>query len=96
MPTYEYECAKCKNQFEVFQRITAKPTAKCPKCGGGKVKRVIGTGSGILFKGSGFYATDYRSDSYKKAATADKPDTSSKSTSSSSDAKPAKAAAKDK
>ncbi|MFH0879468.1 MAG: FmdB family zinc ribbon protein [Lentisphaerota bacterium] len=95
MPTYEYECAKCKNQFEVFQRITAKPVTKCPKCGG-KVKRLIGTGAGIIFKGSGFYATDYRSESYKKAATADKSDSAGKSSSSSSDAKPAKPAAKDK
>lgn len=61
MPTYEYECAnaKCGHNFEKFQSITAKPLDKCPKCGK-KVKRLIGSGSGIIFKGSGFYATDYR------------------------------------
>lgn len=59
MPTYEYECAKCAHKFEQFQNITAKPIQECPKCGG-NVKRLIGSGSGIIFKGSGFYATDYR------------------------------------
>ncbi len=70
MPTYEYECQKCGHQFEQFQRITEQPLKRCPKCKG-KVQRRIGTGAGILFKGSGFYATDYRSDSYKRGATAD-------------------------
>lgn len=59
MPTYEYECSHCKHRFEAFQGITDKPLDKCPKCGH-KVKRLIGSGSGIIFKGSGFYATDYR------------------------------------
>lgn len=59
MPTYEYECQKCQHKFEIFQSMTAKPLDKCPKCGG-KVKRLIGSGGGIIFKGSGFYATDYR------------------------------------
>ena len=59
MPTYEYECPGCKERFELFQKITAKPIKTCPKCKG-KVKRLIGTGAGIIFKGSGFYATDYR------------------------------------
>ncbi len=59
MPTYEYECAKCGKVFEAFQKITDKHLDKCPKCGG-KVKRLIGRGAGIIFKGSGFYATDYR------------------------------------
>ncbi len=75
MPTYEYACAKCGHEFEAFQPITAKPLARCPealcagkKWGRGKVKRKIGAGAGLIFKGSGFYATDYRSDKYKAAA----------------------------
>lgn len=71
MPTYEYECRKCRSVFEEFQPITAKPLTKCPQCGG-RVDRLIGTGSGVLFKGAGFYQTDYRSDSYRKAAAAEK------------------------
>ncbi len=67
MPTYEYECKKCGHVFEEFQRITAEPLTKCPKCSG-KLVRLPGAGAGIIFKGSGFYATDYRSDSYKRAA----------------------------
>jgi putative FmdB family regulatory protein len=68
MPTYEYECPKCGHRFERFQSITDKPVKTCPKCKGRKVKRLIGTGGAILFKGSGFYATDYRSESFKKEA----------------------------
>ena len=71
MPTYEYECEKCGNKFEVFQNIKEDPIKKCPKCKG-KVHRLIGAGAGIIFKGSGFYATDYRSESYKRAAKNDK------------------------
>ncbi len=67
MPTYEYECKKCGHVFEEFQRITAEPLSKCPKCSG-KLRRLPGAGAGIIFKGSGFYATDYRSESYKLAA----------------------------
>ncbi len=59
MPTYEYECSHCHHAFEAFQQMTAKPLNKCPKCGK-KVKRLISSGLGIIFKGSGFYATDYR------------------------------------
>jgi putative FmdB family regulatory protein len=70
MPTYEYECAKCGHQFEHFQSIKAAPLKKCPKCSG-RVKRLLGTGAGLLFKGSGFYITDYRSESYKQGAKAD-------------------------
>jgi putative FmdB family regulatory protein len=72
MPTYDYECKKCSHTWEAFQPITAQPLKKCPECGKSAAKRVIGPGAGILFKGSGFYLTDYRSDSYKKAAEADK------------------------
>lgn len=73
MPTYEYECQNCGYVFEEFQNITAPPIKKCPKCNKGKVKRLIGAGSGIIFKGSGFYATDYRKDKSKKDEP--KPDT---------------------
>ena len=65
MPTYEYECEACEHRFELFQKITAEPVKECPKCGG-HVKRLIGAGAGVIFKGSGFYATDYRSESYKR------------------------------
>ena len=68
MPTYAYKCDSCDHGFEMFQSITAKPVKKCPECHENKVRRLIGTGAGIIFKGSGFYETDYRSDSYKKAA----------------------------
>jgi len=71
MPTYDYECRSCGHQYELFQSITAKPTKKCPTCGKNTAKRLIGTGGGIIFRGSGFYQTDYRSESYKKAAKAD-------------------------
>ena len=64
MPTYEYECLKCGHRFELFQRITEAPRKRCPICRG-KVRRLIGTGAGMIFKGSGFYTTDYRSTSYK-------------------------------
>jgi putative FmdB family regulatory protein len=59
MPTYEYECAKCGKHFDLFQSIKAEPIRRCPKCKG-KVKRLIGIGAGIIFKGSGFYETDYK------------------------------------
>ena len=75
MPTYEYACEHCRHQFEEFQSITAKPLKQCPKCGQRKLQRLIGTGGGVIFKGSGFYQTDYRSESYKKAAQAEKNDT---------------------
>ena len=72
MPTYAYKCENCGHAFEQFQSITAKPIRKCPGCGKTAVKRLVGTGAGIIFKGSGFYQTDYRSDTYKKAAESDK------------------------
>jgi len=68
MPTYDYLCAACGHEFELFQRMTADPERRCPECKKLKLKRLIGAGSGIVFKGSGFYETDYRSDSYKKKA----------------------------
>lgn len=66
MPTYEYKCTKCGNLFEQFQRISEPPYTECPMCNG-PVKRLIGTGAGVIFKGSGFYTTDYRSKSYNEA-----------------------------
>jgi putative FmdB family regulatory protein len=68
MPTYEYQCDACGKKFEKFQSITAAPIKKCPKCGKNKVRRLISTGAGLIFKGSGFYITDYRSESYKEKA----------------------------
>ncbi|MFN4243451.1 MAG: FmdB family zinc ribbon protein [Tepidisphaerales bacterium] len=71
MPTYDYLCNACDHRFELFQSITARPVKKCPACGKNKATRLIGTGAGMIFKGSGFYITDYRSESYKAAAQAD-------------------------
>ncbi len=65
MPTYDYRCENCEHEFEAFQSMKARPLRKCPQCGKNKVKRLIGTGAAIIFKGSGFYQTDYRSESYK-------------------------------
>ena len=73
MPTYEYLCEACGHHFDEFQSITADALKTCPACGRKKLRRLIGTGAGIIFKGSGFYQTDYRSDSYRAAAKADKP-----------------------
>ena len=71
MPTYEYECEACGHHFDEFQSMSEAPLTKCPHCGKKKLNRLFGTGAAILFKGSGFYETDYRSESYKKAAKAD-------------------------
>ncbi|HED64597.1 MAG TPA: zinc ribbon domain-containing protein [Planctomycetes bacterium] len=72
MPTYDYRCEGCGHELELFQSITESPKRKCPSCGKLRLKRVIGPGAGIIFKGSGFYETDYRSESYKKGAAAEK------------------------
>lgn len=72
MPTYDYVCTNCDHRWELFQSIKANPIRKCPACGKLKARREIGTGAGILFKGSGFYQTDYRSSAYRKAAEADR------------------------
>ena len=81
MPTYEYACEKCGQNFDAFQSMRDEPFRECPKelCrlkrwGHGKVKRLLGTGAGIIFKGSGFYTTDYRSSSYKEAAKKEGPE----------------------
>lgn len=67
MPTYQYRCSNCGYEFEQFQSITAKALRKCPNCSKLGLKRLIGSGAGVIFKGPGFYQTDYRSESYKKA-----------------------------
>ena len=84
MPTYQYRCNECSHEFSEFQSITAEPLSTCPECGGA-VQRLISGGAGFLFKGDGFYTTDYRSDSYKKAEKADKDSSSSKSDGAKSD-----------
>ena len=85
MPTYDYECDSCGHAFELFQQISESPKRKCPECGRRKLRRLFGTGAAVVFKGSGFYQTDYRSESYKKAADAEK----KASSESSSDSKKA-------
>ena len=72
MPTYDYECRECGHLWELFQQMKDNPKRKCPECGRLRAKRLIGPGAGIIFKGSGFYQTDYRSSSYTEAAKADK------------------------
>src|SRR5689334_18966047 len=71
MPTYDYECDACGHTFEEFQSMTEKPLKKCPACKKSKLRRLLGTGAAIIFKGSGFYQTDYRSESYKSGAKAE-------------------------
>src|SRR4051812_18382242 len=79
MPTYDYICDACGHEFEAFESIKADPQTECPGCHEAKLRRKIGAGAAILFKGSGFYQTDYRSESYKQRAAADKPADSSSS-----------------
>ena len=73
MPTYEYACGACEHRFEKFQSMLDKPIKKCPECGKSKARRMISGGAGVLFKGSGFYQTDYRSKGYQEAAKKDVP-----------------------
>lgn len=87
MPTYDYRCDACEYEWELFQSIKANPVRKCPECGKLKAKRIIGPGAGIIFKGSGFYETDYRSKSYKKGAAAEKKAAEKKSDSGDSKSK---------
>lgn len=89
MPTYDYECDVCEHSFELFQTISEPVRKKCPECGKMKLRRLFGTGGALIFKGSGFYQTDYRSESYKKDAKAAKK--SSESTSSKGKSKDKKA-----
>ena len=98
MPTYDYKCTACEHRFEQFQSMKDKPLRKCPSCGKSALERLIGTGAAVIFKGSGFYQTDYRSEGYKKAAAADAkpaPDAKPSSTDSSAAPVPAKAATPD-
>ena len=93
MPTYEYECNVCHKKFEVFQSIMERPIKKCLHCGKPAAKRLIGAGAGFIFKGSGFYQTDYRSEAYKtqaKAESASGTPTTKSDTSSDSQAKSSK------
>ena len=78
MPTYEYECNACGHKFDVFQNITEKPLRRCPECKRLKARRLIGRGAGIIFKGSGFYQTDYRSEGYNKRMKEEKGGTTAK------------------
>lgn len=87
MPTYDYECDACGHKFELFQSIKDDPERKCPDCGKLKLRRLFGTGAAVVFKGSGFYQTDYRSESYKKAASAEKSAGESKSSETKSETK---------
>ena len=87
MPTYEYVCRACGHAFEQFQSITADPVRTCPKCGKRKVERKIGIGAGVLFRGGGFYETDYRSDSYSKAEKAERESGSTSGDAKAGDAK---------
>lgn len=79
MPTYDYRCNNCEHEFELFQSMKDGVKKKCPECGKLALERLIGLGAGVIFKGSGFYETDYRSESYKKGAEADKKAKSGKS-----------------
>ncbi len=90
MPTYDYKCEVCEHAFEEYQSITAKPLRKCPSCGQNRLKRIVGCGAGVIFKGSGFYQTDYRSESYKTASKADSAGESGKTESKPSGAEPPK------
>jgi putative FmdB family regulatory protein len=97
MPTYEYECAACGHEFELFQQMSEAVKRKCPKCHKRSLQRRVGIGAGVLFKGSGFYETDYRSESYKKAADAEKSAAAGKTEPAKADAgKPAAAGAEAK
>lgn len=95
MPTYDYECDACGHEFELFQGINEPVKKKCPECKKNKLRRLFGTGGAIMFKGSGFYQTDYRSESYKKAASSDK-QTETKTDSKKSDSKSSGSTAKKK
>src|SRR5580765_996248 len=87
MPTYEYKCDACGHTFERFQSITAAPVKRCPECGKSKVRRLISTGAGLIFKGSGFYITDYRDKSYTDQAKADSAGGSSETKTEKTDSK---------
>jgi putative FmdB family regulatory protein len=91
MPTYDYECTKCGHRFELFQKMTDPPRRRCPKCRGA-VRRLIGAGAGLIFKGSGFHITDYRSKDYRDKANADTASGTGDAKKDAKEAKPEKAA----
>jgi putative FmdB family regulatory protein len=93
MPTYEYRCGACGHEFERFQAMTASSVTKCPSCGKRKVRRLIGSGGALIFKGSGFYATDYRSASYKEGAKKDGPPAAKSDTAAAAPTSPKEAGA---
>ena len=95
MPTYDYVCDACSHEFELFQSMTDRVKRKCPKCEQPRLKRLIGAGAGVIFKGSGFHETDYRSDSYKKAAEAEKKAAQGKTTKKDNKAAKSKAKSSD-
>lgn len=88
MPTYDYVCKACGHRFEEFQSMSADPLKKCPQCNKNKLERLIGTGAGVIFKGSGFYETDYRGDSYAADAKKDAEASQAESPSPKGDAAP--------
>lgn len=90
MPTYDYACKACGHEFELFQQMSEPVKRKCPSCGKSQLQRLIGTGAGIIFKGGGFYETDYRSESYAKAAEAEKKAAEGTADTSAKPASPAK------
>ena len=92
MPTYEYRCPECSNDFELIQKMSDEPVAACPKCGA-PAQRRLSAGGGLIFKGSGFYITDYRGESYKKAAKAESGGPATDAKPASTEAKPAAAPA---
>lgn len=94
MPTYDYECDECGHKFELFQAISEPVKRKCPECGKLRLRRLFGTGAAVVFKGSGFYQTDYRSESYKKGAEKDKKPAEAKSDGKSDAKSPSKSDAK--
>lgn len=96
MPTYDYMCENCGHRFEKFHSITAAALRQCPKCSKDQLKRLIGSGSGVIFKGSGFYQTDYRTESYKKSEKKETTTTDTTKDKTKTKSKDSKPAAKDK
>jgi putative FmdB family regulatory protein len=94
MPTYAYVCKNCHHEFDAFQGIRARPLRECPACGQATLRRLIGSGAGILFKGSGFYCTDYRSEGYKTAVKTEAGGTKSKVPDKKSETKPSEGVSK--
>ena len=90
MPTYDYRCEACRHEFDAFQSITDAALKKCPKCGKSKLRRLIGAGAGIIFKGSGFYETDYKRSRGGGAGSSEKPAEKSEKPAEKSDPKPEK------